>query len=511
MAEAPRGDILFDRYLLVSRLGRSPWYHQYLATDTKRGETVAVKRIQLPAEPGDRLAEFQAWYSETVLGAPGVLPVRAMHLQGDTLFVVEQPPEGTPWRNWVGQRPQPGTLLPRVRELLERMDDLHRRRILHNCLLPENLWWHPRSGWTVADCGWLRWCFLHGYAPAEGNPPEAWTPMADGHQLGALIAYTLLGIDIANADLPLRATTELKRRARKLPHPWPNLLLQLWGPPVTEEWSPLGAARMVLEAPPGSPVILTAPAPAVPAPTAPRTTPAEGLPITGSIATAAAISAAAGNPIDTPAIGSSGSLYESLPADQREEAGAPGPRRGGLGVARGVEPDIRQRRKESSRLAAVIMTSLVLTFAFALGILGSMAAFLFQDTIRPTTVPDVTGLTVSAAKKKAEPTGFAVIVNQEEYSAEVPTGKIVRQSPSAGTTVKALRDIFVSVSRGARTIKLPSVVGLEEKAATKSLEDLNLKVGTVNYSYTREAPAGRVIDQNPSPNTMMAKEEPVHL
>lgn len=516
MAEAPRNDMLFDRYHLVSSLGRSPWYKQYLAQDTKRGETVALKVIRLPSAPQDRLAEFQAWYADSVLGVPGILPVRAMHLQGEALYVVEQPPEGTPWRNWVGQRHQPGALLPRVKELLERFDELHKRGIVHNCILPDNLWWHPRTGWSVSDCGWLRWCFTHGYAPLDGNPSEAWTAMADGHQLGALFAYTLLGIEITNADLPLRATTELKRRARKLPHPWPNLLLQLWGPAVTEEWSPMAAARLVLEAPPGSPVILTPGSGAPSGGPLPRQSRSEGLPITGSIATAAAISAAAGNPSPqstSAQIGIPDFLLDDDEVQQIEQAKEPRRRRGeGRRLAQqGVEPDVRTRRRESSRLAAIAFIALLLTLAFAGGILGAMATFLFQDTIRPTEVPDVLGLSVPAAKKVAEPAGFAVVVNQEEYSAEMAAGKIVKQSPNAGTTVKALRDIFVSVSRGARTIKLPSLIGLDEAVAKKNVEKLGLKIGAVNSNYTREAAAGKVIDQEPAPNTLMAKEEPVHL
>lgn len=490
MAETSR--LVLGRYDLKRSQGRTPWYRCYEAEDLQRSATVVLKIVRLaPGGPRTELEAFSQWYRQHLSNTTGAVKVLTLHCEQEQLFVIEQPPEGEPWSLVI----QPGMdlrkLRPRLHDLFGRFAEFHRHHQVHGCLLPDNLWWHPKLGWQIAD-GWLAWAANNGYVPESGLLPDCWTPMQDAHQLGALLAYTLLEIDITTADLPLRATSELKRRARQLEAPWPVTLLQLWGPAVTEEWSPLGLAQQALDgklAPP--PEIIT-----------PLTGPAAAVPIAGSIATAAALSAgAAGDARQTspsrpgvrqqdPSTKSASAIAAALPADPQDRTAS---------------------RRESSKLAAVVFYSLLAALIFTAGTLIALSNFLFRATVTPVEVPDVVGMSVTAAKREVEPKGFTLTVTGAEYSADYPRDRVIRQSPGAHTTVKEFREIFVTLSRGGRTIKLPSLVGLTEAAAVESLVKLELKPGRVTYQYTREVKAGQVIDQDPPANQMLAKEEPVHL
>lgn len=503
MAEPSAIAPLFDRYQLRTALGRTPWYRQYTATDLKQQDEVIVKVLRL--EPGQQrtsLEDFRAWYASSLAGVPGVVLLRSIHLDQDQLYVIERPATGQPWRTVMAESLGPEGLKAALHSLLERFEGLHQRCILHNCLLPENLWFDRRLGWQLADCGWLRWCCLNGYVPAEAVLPEAWTAMADGHQLGALLAYTALKIEISSADVPLRATSELKRRARQLPSPYPAMLMQLWGPAITEEWSPMQTARLVLEGRTDIP-------PPEKAHSSPRTESfeaAERVPVTGSISYAAAISAGA-VPGAATAIGRS--LSERMSEERPAEVGATG---GSLAMASPAAPlDRRGRLRESTQFAKTLFVTLLVSLAFSAGLLYALSAFLFKATVTAIEVPDVVGMTISAAKKEVEPKGFSITLQGAEYSQEVPRDKILRQSPGPKTTVKEFREIFVTLSRGARDIKLPSLIGLEEAAAIESLTKLELKPGRISREYTRGVPEGQVIDQDPPANQQLAKEEAVNL
>lgn len=502
MAEPSAIAPLFDRYQLDSAVGRTPWYKQYRATDMRHNDQVSVKVIRIaPGGVRGDLHELHRWYAEHLARLSGVVPPRSIHPVDDQLYIFEQLPAAQPWDEVMSAAASsPESRLQRIRELLARFEQLHAVGVSHNCLLPTNVLFDPHQGWLLADCGWLQWCCQHGYAPADARLPEAWTPMADGHQLASLIAYTLLDIDITTADIPLRVTTELKRRTRDLPPPIPAALIQLWGPAITETWSPMKSGRLVLEGRTDIPVPAGADLPPPPPPA-----PAVGfgstpsLPIAGSIASAAAISAGqGGSPLR------SGRPAPELPAMSESSAV-------GIGIPVGVPQTRDQRRAESTFYVRSVFFALLIATAFTGGLLYALAAFLFRPTVQPRQVPDVVGMTMASAKKSVERQGFSLTISGAEYSQEVPRDKILRQSPGPNTTVKEFREIFVTLSRGARTIKLPSLIGLEEKAAVESLTKLELKPGRISYEYARGVPAGQVIDQDPPANQLLAKEEPVHL
>ncbi len=109
-------------------------------------------------------------------------------------------------------------------------------------------------------------------------------------------------------------------------------------------------------------------------------------------------------------------------------------------------------------------------------------------------VPSVVGLDEAEATKRLENVGFKVNV-QEEFSKTVPKGAVIGTSPSAGTQLSTLQPVTLLVSRGANTVLVPNVVGLNDQAALAALSNAGLSGTEVQKDSTE--PAGKVLSQSP--------------
>ncbi|MGA8218717.1 MAG: Stk1 family PASTA domain-containing Ser/Thr kinase [Solirubrobacterales bacterium] len=109
-------------------------------------------------------------------------------------------------------------------------------------------------------------------------------------------------------------------------------------------------------------------------------------------------------------------------------------------------------------------------------------------------VPSVTGLSEADATKRLEKAGFKVTVTQE-FSKSVPRGQVIGTSPGPGTQLSTLQPVTVLVSRGANTVLVPNVVGLNDQAALAALSNAGLSGTEVQKDSTE--PQGKVLSQSP--------------
>lgn len=127
------------------------------------------------------------------------------------------------------------------------------------------------------------------------------------------------------------------------------------------------------------------------------------------------------------------------------------------------------------------------------------------------TVPDVRGMSESAAAAAIEDAGLAVGTPGEEYSSTVPVGQVIRQNPAAGASVAPDTAVTFVLSMGPQPVDVPDVVGMTEEAAQTALEDAGLALGTPDYPYSDTIPAGEVISQDPVAGTSVAPGTAVAL
>lgn len=138
-----------------------------------------------------------------------------------------------------------------------------------------------------------------------------------------------------------------------------------------------------------------------------------------------------------------------------------------------------------------------------LGGMGFLGGFFLLSSIvhtREVSVPSVYGYKEAEAIKELVRAGLAVHPDIEEQESEVlEAGLVIEQSPRPYIRVKEGRRIRLTVSRGAKRIMIPDLVGSEEGAVLPRLEHLGLEVGDRAAVYHETVEPGVIIAQNPPP------------
>ncbi|HOC72027.1 MAG TPA: PASTA domain-containing protein, partial [Candidatus Hydrogenedentes bacterium] len=129
----------------------------------------------------------------------------------------------------------------------------------------------------------------------------------------------------------------------------------------------------------------------------------------------------------------------------------------------------------------------------------------------PVAVPNVVGLTQSAAEAALAGAGLTLGAVTESYSATVPAGEVMSQTPVAGAEVALGTAVAIEVSLGPAPVAVPYVVGLTRAAAESALAGAGLTLGAVTESYSATVPAGAVIGQTPVAGTEVAPGTAVAL
>lgn len=116
-------------------------------------------------------------------------------------------------------------------------------------------------------------------------------------------------------------------------------------------------------------------------------------------------------------------------------------------------------------------------------------------------VPDVYGLTESAAVSKLKAEGFKPTV-EAMPSEDVEEGKVIKTEPQRTQVVGENLDIKIYVSSGKslKNVNVPSVVGMKQADAEKELKDKNLVASVKERLITSDDkyyPIGYVVKQEP--------------
>jgi beta-lactam-binding protein with PASTA domain len=123
-------------------------------------------------------------------------------------------------------------------------------------------------------------------------------------------------------------------------------------------------------------------------------------------------------------------------------------------------------------------------------------------------VPNVVGSTQAAAQTAITTAGLIVGTVTRVNSATVPIGRVISQTPAAGSNVAPGSAVVLVVSLG---VKVPNVVGNTQAAAQTALTNVGLTVGTVTTAPSETVPIGNVISQTPGAGVNVAPGSAVAL
>ncbi|HTM36766.1 MAG TPA: PASTA domain-containing protein [Terriglobales bacterium] len=118
---------------------------------------------------------------------------------------------------------------------------------------------------------------------------------------------------------------------------------------------------------------------------------------------------------------------------------------------------------------------------------------------REVEVPDVRGKTPSEARHVAEGLSLATEIDRQYYSASVPEGRVLSQTPAPGTVVRRGGELRLAVSVGPQRVAIPQVVGESQRAASIILQQRGLD-STTSELRVSGVIAGQVLAQDPPAN-----------
>ena len=119
-------------------------------------------------------------------------------------------------------------------------------------------------------------------------------------------------------------------------------------------------------------------------------------------------------------------------------------------------------------------------------------------------IPSVIGKTKSSAKSTLESAGFSVTFEYGDYNNSVAADVVTAQSPSAKNRAAKGSTVTVTLSPGQKPIIVPNVVGASQSQAESALAGAGLKYTYADSQYSDTVPAGSVISQTKSGETVAA-------
>ncbi len=139
---------------------------------------------------------------------------------------------------------------------------------------------------------------------------------------------------------------------------------------------------------------------------------------------------------------------------------------------------------------------------------GDRVTLLVSTGAPKTSVPDVTGMNYGDAVQALNDANLNA--SKTEVFSPKPVGQVVDQDPAAGENVVEGTEVVLDVSKGAKQLEVPNVVGMPEADARATLDQAGFEV-TSTSAPSDTTPEGNVSDQNPDGGTQAAKGSTVSI
>ncbi len=129
---------------------------------------------------------------------------------------------------------------------------------------------------------------------------------------------------------------------------------------------------------------------------------------------------------------------------------------------------------------------------------GTAVALTVSTGLCNVTVPNLVGLTQTAAASALTGAGLVAGEVVQQCSNTVAAGNVINQFPAANQQAPFGSAVAMTVSTGLCIVTVPNVAGLTQTAAAAALTGANLTLGTVAQQCSDTVAAGTVISQNPA-------------
>ncbi|MBU3692768.1 MAG: Stk1 family PASTA domain-containing Ser/Thr kinase [Candidatus Nanopelagicaceae bacterium] len=143
--------------------------------------------------------------------------------------------------------------------------------------------------------------------------------------------------------------------------------------------------------------------------------------------------------------------------------------------------------------------------------LGVLAWYLVVGPGSKVVVPSLAGLTTNQAKSQLEDLGLNLDITNEEFSEDIPEGKVISSEPAGGGRVDPNGTVAVTVSRGKERYAVPNLQGLKIEVAENLLKDNKLVLGEVVEEFSTEFPKGFIMRSAPTAGERIKRDSQVNI
>ena len=488
------GRTLSGRYEVRDRIGIGGMAEVYQAQDNVLGRVVAVK-VMLPQYAAD--AEFTRRFRQEAAAAanlqsPYIVNVYDWGQDEGTYFIVMEFVRGSDLKTAINQR---GAINQRKvaeigSQVCQALTVAHNQDIIHRDIKPQNIMVQPDGNVKVMDFGIARaknsvkqktsavLGTAHYISPEQAQGKEL-TAASDIYSLGVVMyeattgklpfdgpdAVSVAMMQVQDEPLPPSAINPNIDPALE------DIILCAMAKSPADRFATANDMRLALnDYLAGRPVnlggasdftsastrVIGAVPPAVP-PMAPVDA-TQAMPGVGAV-----------SPVTNPALSGKGYRVEEPPKSKRNIV-----------------------------IAVAAIVALVIVGAIAFALLGNGGA-------DEKAVPNLNGMTIEAATSTLENDGFEIGTTNYVYDEKAPEGTIVKQDPEAGTKKPEGTRVNVFVSQGTEQVPVPNFYEMTAADAQKYADEYGLKLTAGPAEYSDKVDKDRIVSQNPSAGTKVAK------
>lgn len=159
----------------------------------------------------------------------------------------------------------------------------------------------------------------------------------------------------------------------------------------------------------------------------------------------------------------------------------------------------------------LVISGFISVFVLLVFLLDSIVLPLVVSRNDIITVPNVENLNAEDAKEAIIKSGLIVQGISEQFNDKIPAGVVITQLPFGGTKVKEGRRIYLTVSKGKETLRMPFLVGKPIREARVELIRLGLSNLTERYEFNESVSENYVVSQNYPSGQIINPLDPIIL
>lgn len=478
--------VIASRYRIIERVGIGGMAEVYKAQDEVLGRVDAVKVLlpQFASDPTFAARFRQEAQAAANLTSPYIVGIYDWGLDGDTYYLVMEYIRGVDLKTAITQRGAIGQrkVAQIASQICSGLAVAHSNDVIHRDIKPQNIMIQPDGNIKIMDFGVARAgnstmtqtgsvLGTANYVSPEQAQGKVPTAASDLYSLGVLMYEAVTG------KLPFEGPDAISvalKQVQEIPVPPSQLNPDI--DPALE--------AIILKAMEKDPLA--------------RFESAEEM-------RSAINSYLNGNPVNVGPVGATtqvlrggnGGTTTVLPVGGDSTA-VMGAQNGG-NMSKRAERDGQSKKKKMSNGKKAILAIAIIA---ALGIIGGVVYAMVGGGTA--TVPDLSNMTETEARKAIADAGYAIGDVTKDYSDTVAEGKVMSQNPGAKTVAEKGSKISFVISQGVKPpnkVIVPDLSGMTAEQAGTELKKLNLVSAAGDAVYDDEVDAGKVCKQSVAAGT----------